>query len=283
MPCSLRGSNGLAKRRASSRCVIARALLKYSDDPNATLKYLTQQLRLNFNHQREIPQTQRDLPTRLDPKLVSTDRLIQLALSRHSNTGGFSDAGLRLLAGRKLTKLQRRHLLERLRHPDYPNLVDLIISDLKERDSRGFGSMPIHRSLTLAQLGDLADKYPKMKSETRYVDIYLSKLQPSDDVNWHADPTEHRKYLDRLWGLSNHSIRVSIRSRHASCFVALNSIARKRNMTGTSLWNTCDSRGTLSISIQSWSRMFVNAIRLSILVPTTPIVSRFLRSTMTKR
>lgn len=114
-------------------------LLKYSDDPTSTLKYLTDELNLYFNHQREIPQTQRELPTQLDPKLISTDRLIQMALKRHGNTAGFTDQGLRLLASKTLNKTQRRHLLERLQHPDFPKLVDLIVADLKERDSRGFG------------------------------------------------------------------------------------------------------------------------------------------------
>ena len=174
-------------------------LLKYSDDPASTLKYLTDELNLNFNHQREIPQTQRDLPTGLDPKLIATDRLVRQALDRHKNTDGFTEMGLRLLAGRTLNKTQRRHLLERLGHPDYPNLVDLIVADLKERDSRGFGAMKIHAKLTLRQLDELAEKFPKAKTLEKFVNVYLSKLHPSEDINWRADPDEHRKYLDRLW------------------------------------------------------------------------------------
>ena len=88
------------------------ALLKYSDDPETTLAYLTKQLNLRFNHQREIPQTQRELPTKLDPKLTSTDQLLANALARHSNTEGIKDSGLLLLAERKLTKTQLRHLLD---------------------------------------------------------------------------------------------------------------------------------------------------------------------------
>lgn len=175
------------------------SLLKYSDDPRATLDYLTQQLNLNFLHQREIPQTQRELPSRLDLELISTDRLIQQALASHANTSGFSELGLRLLANRKLSKVQRRHLLERLTHPDFPNLVDLIVADLFERDSRGFGAMKIHQTLTLQQLDELATKFPKARTQEKFVNVYLTKLHPSEDNNWEANAVEHREYLQRLW------------------------------------------------------------------------------------
>lgn len=176
------------------------SLLKYSDNPQETLEYLTKQLNLNFNHQRAIPQTQRDLASRLDPNLISNDRLIQQALSRHRNTNGFTESGLRMLASRDLTKVQRRHLLERLSYPDFPKLVDHVVSDLLERDSKGFGSLKIHRALTKAQLEELAQKYPKAKSQQNFVNVYLTKLHPSEDVDWRADAVERRKYLDRLWG-----------------------------------------------------------------------------------
>jgi hypothetical protein len=115
---------------------------------------LTDELNLSFNHQRGIPPTQRELPIQLDPKQVSTDRLIQMALKRHVNTNGFTDQGLRLLASKTLNKTQRRHLLERLQHRDFPKLVDLIVADLKEREIRGFGETTIHNMMTLNQLGE---------------------------------------------------------------------------------------------------------------------------------
>ncbi len=175
------------------------ALLKYSDDSQATLNYLQQQLNLNFNHQRVIPDTQRDLPTVLSPDLINSEKLASSAMSRYQNSDGFTDQGLRLLATKTPNKTQLRHLLERLVYPDIPNLVDLIVQDLKERDSRGFGSMGIHNNLSLEQLGELAKKLPQVADQTNYVNIYLSKLYPSEDVNWVADKQEHRNYLDRLW------------------------------------------------------------------------------------
>ncbi len=175
------------------------ALLKYSDNPKETLDYLTRELNLYFAHQREIPQTQRDLPTKLDPKLISSDRLLQQAFQSNANTAGFTDKGLRLLADQKLNKIQRRDLLQRLTHPDFPGLVDLIVDDLNERDSGGFGSLAIHMALTIKQLDELAVKFDKALTLDNYVNVYLTKLHPSEDINWQADPVEHRKFLDRLW------------------------------------------------------------------------------------
>ena len=174
------------------------ALLQYGDDPQATLAYLKKELGLNLNHQRQIPQTQRDLPTRLDPTLIDIDRRIRAVLNSR-NTDRFTESGLELLANQKLTKGQRRHLLQRLRFPDYPGLVNLIVADLKERDSGGFGRINIHRELTLAQLDECARQLPKLLNNNAYVETYLSKLQPSSDINWREDPSEYRAFLDRLW------------------------------------------------------------------------------------
>jgi hypothetical protein len=175
------------------------ALLKYNQDPRSTLEFLTRQLNLNFDHQREIPQTQRDLPSSLDSRLIETNRLIAQAMTRYRNTEGFDDSGLWLLANQNLNKNQLRHLLQRLRVPDYPELVDLIVRDLKERDSQKFGSMQIHGALTLQQLDELAQKFPRVNNTTEFVDIYLKKLRPSNDSNWQVDEKVYQDYLDRLW------------------------------------------------------------------------------------
>ena len=179
------------------------ALLSYDDDNAKTLKYLKDQLRLNFGHVRQIPQTQRDLPTAIKASDLDLNKRMTEALSQYQNTDGVTDEGLTMLASKRLSKTQLRHLLGRLRYPDFPKLIDLIVRDLKERDSRGFGSMAIHKALTLEQLDDLAEKHPKVIDQTNYVNIYLTKLAPSDDVNWMADVEAHQKYLDRLWSYVN--------------------------------------------------------------------------------
>ena len=172
-------------------------LLKYSEDSQATLKYLEDELDLNFKHQRELPTAERKLPTKLDPKLIDSNVLLKKALE-HSSLNKISAQGLRLLVEKKLSKTQRRNLLKRLDRPDFSGLVGLIVSELKERDAVNFGTLSIHRQLTLAQLDELATAVPKLISETEFVNLYMSKLRPSEDVNWVADRKERREYLNRL-------------------------------------------------------------------------------------
>ena len=74
------------------------SLLKYSDDPQATLAYLKKQLGLSFAHQRTIPDAQRELPTKLDPELYSIETLLEQALANdRSNTQEIKDKGLSLI------------------------------------------------------------------------------------------------------------------------------------------------------------------------------------------
>ena len=191
------------------------ALLKYTDDPKVTLDYLKRQLSLHFTHQRQIPDAQRDLPTKLDPKIIDLDARIAKAL-RRSTVEKLSDSGLRLVADKRLTKTQLRNLLERLTRPDFPNVVELIVKDLKERDSRGFGKMTIHRLLTIKQLDDLLTKQPKLQTNSAFVEVYLSKLHPSADVDWRSDREEHRAFLNRLWSFvktlnaNNNSLKACV-------------------------------------------------------------------------
>ena len=119
-------------------------LLKYSDDPQATLDYLQDELELNFSHQRERPTAERKLPSKLDPKLIDIDTVLKQNLN--SRLDRITNQGLRLLADKKLTDRQRRALLKRLDRPDFPGLVDLITVELNTKGSVSFGKLPIHRS-----------------------------------------------------------------------------------------------------------------------------------------
>ncbi len=176
------------------------ALLRYSEDPRATLNFLTDRLNLSFTHQRQIPRAQRDLPTELDPALVDIKKLLARALRRDSNSlGRIDDDGLLLLADTVLNTRQRRDLLNRLTVPNFPNLVDLIAKDLKSTDSRGFSSLKIHTKLTREQMDQLVEKIPALKNEKKFVYEYLLRLHPNEDIDWRVDRTAYREYLDGIW------------------------------------------------------------------------------------
>ncbi|MCY2992052.1 MAG: hypothetical protein NTY19_29855 [Planctomycetota bacterium] len=98
-----------------------------------------------------------------------------------------------------MTPNRRRHLLERLQRPDYPQLPKLVVDDLNYQNSGGFGCFGIHGQLLLAQLDECLKLKPDLLNQQNFVNVYLTKLRPNADVDWRHDPAEHRAYLERLW------------------------------------------------------------------------------------
>ena len=176
------------------------ALLRYDRDPRGSLEFVRQRLGIHFNHQREIMGQKPALPTRLDQRLISRETLTRRALQLHRGTlDGFEDRALGWVIDTRLDPDRRRHLLRRLRRPDYRNLPRLVVEDLNYRHSRGFGSMPIHGNLLLPQLDECVRLKGDLLNQTHFVNTYLTKLWPNPDVDWQHDPKERQAYLDRLW------------------------------------------------------------------------------------
>ena len=175
------------------------ALLDYDKTPQDTVAYLRERLNLHFNHAREQLNQKTNYPTALDPKLIARDRLTQIAYQRHGqSTNGFEDGALDWLTKTPLGDEARRHMLQRLQRPDYANMVDLVVSDLRYQHSGGFGSHNIHRQLLLTQLDALLQQMPELINNSNYVNAYITKLHPNPDVDWRNDPKEYVAYLDRL-------------------------------------------------------------------------------------
>lgn len=175
------------------------ALLRYEQQPGRTLEYLRQRLGLHFSHQRESV-SKPNLPTALDPNRISRATLTKRAMDLHSRTtDGFEDRALEWASTLELSPERRRHLLGRLRRPDIPNLPKLVVDDLNHRDSRGFGSMEIHKLLLLDQLEECLTLKPELRNETLFVQVYLTKLHPNPDVDWERDAPAREAYLERLW------------------------------------------------------------------------------------
>lgn len=188
------------------------ALLRYEQDPQKTMAFIADRLGLRFNHQREIPGSEKKLPVRLDPKLIARDTLTRRALDRHRGTvEGFMDSAFDWLVQTDLDPDRRRHLLGRLRRPDYPNLPKLVVDDLNYRHSRGFGSHPIHRNMLLSQLLECLRLKPDLLNNSQFINIFLTKLRPGPDANWRTDAKVRQAYLDRLW-----SFAATLRPAHNS-------------------------------------------------------------------
>ena len=187
------------KRTPRVREILNRqALLTYASSPRESLEHIRQQLGIRFNHQRERLDQKPDLPTSLDPDVVSRSALLQRALKRHKDLKGFEDAALEWLMDEELDHVRLRHLLQRLQRPDHPGLVSLIIQDLRHKPLPKFGSYAIHKQLLPSQLEECLQREASLLNQLSFVRAYISKLLPNDDVHWQDDDTEYGAYLDRL-------------------------------------------------------------------------------------
>jgi hypothetical protein len=175
------------------------ALLTYDRDPAKSLEFIRQRLGIQFNHQRETVGERPNLPTQLDQALLTRARLTAIAKQHYKNLDGFEDSALDWLVATELDPDRRRHMLQRLQRPDYPNLANLVVADLKHPYSKPFGSMAIHNQLLQDQLDDCLKLQPDLLNQANFVNAYLAKLKPNDDVDSVYETDEYAAHLDRLW------------------------------------------------------------------------------------
>ena len=175
------------------------ALLLYPKDPQRALNRIRERLGVQWPHQKEVVGAKPNLPTGLDQNLFSRESFAAGAFARHGNLDGFEDSALDWLVAKPLNKDQRRHLLSRLHRPDYPQVVDLIVADMKEEGAPGFGAFAIHNLLLPEQLNALLKARPELANNHNFVNAQLVKLQPPAHVDWKNDRVEREKYLTRLW------------------------------------------------------------------------------------
>ena len=175
------------------------ALLDYGAEPRKALDYIRDRLGLRFDHQKLQADRKTDLPSTLDPALISRQALTDKAFAKFRNLNGLEDRALEFLVGMNLDPDRRRNLLERLVRPDYSNLVDLVLADLRHPNSGGFGCFRIHGALLLEQLDACLKQMPELLNNGNFVNAYLARLRPGEDVDWPNDPKEKEAYLDRLW------------------------------------------------------------------------------------
>ncbi|MBN2441529.1 MAG: hypothetical protein JXJ04_09280 [Spirochaetales bacterium] len=176
------------------------ALLTFQDNPKTCFSYIKNELSLSFNHQQVVEGKVTDYPVKLDQEMISIDSFIKNAEYRNSNLNGYTDSGLEYIKASGLNGTQRRLLLGRLTRPDYPDLVKLILDDLKYENSRGFGSINIHNLLLKEQLDELQKKKPELINQTHFVYASIRKLNPDPAINLDYDHKAKKEYLETLWG-----------------------------------------------------------------------------------
>ena len=176
------------------------ALLRVGEQPAKSYAFLRQRLQLAFNHKREVPGEEAQLPVSLEQKRISEETLTKRALSRHNNgLRGFEDSRLLTLDHKSLGHRARHELLTRLWHPDLDGLAALVVRDLNSKYSSKFGSLGIHGRLLLEQLDECLRIRPALLNQEAFVAAYLARLAPDDDLDWSHDAQAREAYIERLW------------------------------------------------------------------------------------
>ena len=173
------------------------ALLRYPDEPKKALERIRLKLGISFGHARRERERETHYPTELDQRLLDRSLLDRQAFSRNRLLEAFGPAAYRRLAAMDLSPERRRVLLNALELPDLPNLVDLVVADLQQKDSQGFGSLQAHRIMLLPQLDACAERLPALLGNAEFVRGYLSRLVPGNDEDV-AEPGTILAYLERL-------------------------------------------------------------------------------------
>ena len=176
------------------------ALLRYQAFPSKSLNYIQDELKLYFNHQKEIDTHQQKHSSRLNQDIISINTLKKQALSKYRDLSGVEDAGLDILNPEQLTPDQLRHYLKRLKRPDVKGLSKYVIKDLKSPHSSGFGAYPIHDLMFKNQLDECLKYFPNFMDNSNFVYEYIRKLAPADNIDLRYDLDEKKAYLLRLWG-----------------------------------------------------------------------------------
>lgn len=177
------------------------ALLDYGENPQRTLDWIREKGGLFFNHQPENPETPPEYPSALDQTLISWDAFWNVNKQAGNNPlENVTDAGLRALLERGPVEdpARRRAILARLKRPDLPRVVDLVLADLGTKESRGFGEFEIHRALLLEQLKTLAEKRPELLQNETFVLAWLARLAPPAGADPERDPKVEEAWLQRM-------------------------------------------------------------------------------------
>lgn len=182
--------------------LLRQAIIDYSQDPQASIQYLCNELHIRFDHRPPDSGHQADLPTVLDQSLISYQAFLKEIQRRHGSNSwskGFEEQHLCFVDASSFSSSELRHYLRRLPYPEAPKLVQLIVRELRDRHSGGFGSLPIHDKLLEEQLIAVARMLPQLNGNSRYISARLRLLQPRDGSSWRIDPQVYGAYLDRLW------------------------------------------------------------------------------------
>jgi len=160
-------------------------LLDFDRDPERAWARIRNDLNLRFDHQRRTDGRARSYPSAVDPQVYSL-AAFRARAAQTSSFPSYSDRGLELLDPATLNLEQRRIFLSKINRPDFPGILPLILEDLANDKTPGFGALPIHNLLTREQLEELARRRPDLLRSAEYVNQRLARI-PAPDTDLSHD------------------------------------------------------------------------------------------------
>lgn len=171
--------------------------LDYPQKPQALIDRVIGRLQPNLQHAAPLSNPGASLPSRLDETLLAIEKKIEEAIAADPSLAKLNTEALPQLVARPLPIESLRALLHRLERVDPPGLVDAVARELSAKDSAGWGSLPIHSRMTLAQRQQLAKLQPKLLANDLFVRQWLERLRP--DAPWEVLlPNDRRQRLADL-------------------------------------------------------------------------------------
>jgi hypothetical protein len=185
------------------RLRLRQLLLRVTAAPQLAPRQACDQLRDWFGvshwHEAEVEASDPSRPSRLPPGAFDPEVLLRQAVERDANLSQVCDEGLAELVEWPLEASRRRAVLSRLMHTPQPEVVALVADELGQRGSGGFGSLLVHRELTLDQLRALAELRPELRGHAGWVAAMVTRMRPPLAVDLELDLEARGRTLDELW------------------------------------------------------------------------------------
>jgi hypothetical protein len=167
--------------------------------PQAAADQLRDRLGVSHGHEAEVEQVDASRPTRVTDGAFDPMVLLREAADHDANLSHVTDEGLSELVEVALEAGRRRVVLGRLGHTEQPQLVGLVADELGQRGSSGFGSLAIHRELTLDQLHAVAHHRPELRGHAGWISAVVTRMRPPAGIDLALDRDARAAYLDELW------------------------------------------------------------------------------------
>ncbi len=193
-------------------------LLRYESDPQKNLAALIERFDLKFEATRPDAREVEKLPSLLDPQLITREVFQKVAAANHPKEPWRALQQHQLLRElpnvESFTDEQVRYYLNETSRADYPGVTALVGRGLSLKNPINFGETPFHQQLTLAQLEELLVSHPKLKSDFKFVPLYLAKLRTHSDAEFLRDTALHAAYLSKCrdFALTLPPSQVSLRA-----------------------------------------------------------------------